>query len=301
MTSFDSTPKEPIKFFETCFFGSGLSSLKAKFEGNLFLEGYYNKERDVMLVQRYLPLGDERGELLEAETNLREIELSFEDFLVEEFPRQVIVSKRLIREYYRGDKGVAAMFFDTTLLSLYRMLLNKDERESSRILDLLEKSVVSVLNYTYRLFGDIFPESPVLKKVRDYMLVRTGKLRKPLKCIYSPLSLKQLQLIFKMCKSANFIDKGSREEDFFSVFQGKNPVNKLIWTDTLYALYSFIRGIEGKGIHQIGHGKWELVADCFDHYRKGQIFPKQLLNPSPGTRERTEELGNIIAMFNDPV
>jgi hypothetical protein len=180
------------------------------------------------------------------------------------------------------------------------MLEDVDKRERTEILDSFEKSIRQLIDFTIGLFGDIFPDTPISKKVRDYMSIRSGKLKKSKATITSRLKAKQLQDIMGVAKQLEFIGDDTDLFDFVSVFSGEIPRRKIIWTDTIFTLAQFIKGIQGTAIKPLGHGKWYAVADCFQHYKRGKLLPEQLSKSSHGSKERMQQLDKLIAAFNDP-
>lgn len=300
MNPFQSTIKEPIKFFESYFVKNGIAFLREKFESDENPEGYYNKSRDVLIIQRHFPPEYQEGILLEEDTNIRQIEMSFDEYVLKEFTEESVKSKELIRESYLNDKGFNAMLFDRILVSIVKNLRICEKEENSTERKSFETSLISILNYTARLYKDIFPHSDAYKMTIDYMMIRTGKIKKSSGKIISSYNYKQLSGILEVGKRLSFIDENTQETDFISVFKNRIPVNKIIWTDTIFTLSEFIKGIEQNGVSSIGHGKWDAISNCFCHYQKGTIFPYQLMKPGAGKNERIVELKNFIAEFNDP-
>ncbi len=304
MKPFESNIEDPLYFFKSFLNNDGVGFLRKNFESNDQEDSHrFVAERDLITLLRNFRPGEEKGTLVDEETNLFEIEITFDEYRKEEVAYEVLKAKRLIKEFWLSKgKDQNAWLYDKILIFSLQSLKYLEKKENVEKKKFIETAIISILNYSCKLYSFHFPNAGPFSKVNEYMQNRNGIKKKRnghiLKTNYSP---KQLFGIYERGVDLGFISENTTRDEFAAVFSGWRPINKIVWADNIYTLAFFIKSIEGHGLESIGRGKWLIVSDMFSTNDFDLLKPNQLSGSSPGKHERLNDLNFFIEEFNNPI
>lgn len=240
MKRIESSFEEPLLFLKRVIQPDGEEYLRYLFENPTESNCWFNQETGNLDCIRILPWNDNRGFLLDGETNEREFELSFQEFVQQEFEMQILSSKNLINKQSKTNgKDQDAKLYSIILLDCLEIQKAVDSDIDFVFYHLVYQYIRQILTYVFRKFENRFPNTIEIKRVNNYYNKKkesnlTGYKLKP--------QQRNSHLIdfFSYLRDHGFVTKKTRYTSIYEFFQGKIPKKKIDWNKDLHELKNFI-------------------------------------------------------------
>ena len=260
---FVSTIDDPLKFFKAYLKSGGEDYLKLRFESYKERDGEHDKEKGLIYIQKCLPPGIQRGELLDEETNCREYNLTFDEYFREELTRQAKLTSALIQEKRRTNG-------DDQDLKLYKTVLNECVDIHKEIMARVKLNFGIELGFLihalYKMAFDLFekdhPKIPASIFAKRYFQKQkdpniTGFKLKP-----HIWFLRRKDFYDGLIKYSYIANRDVKSLDEF--FRGEKPVAKINWIKKLNELKYFINRICNKEIlEKVPGQQWKYLGEIF--------------------------------------
>jgi len=263
MNPFESTIDNPLRFLKAFFRFDGYSFLEKQFVNSDDPDFKYDNKLKVIIAQGILPREDQRGELLDEETNTREYEITFPEYVSNEFVKQFDITKKLIGNQSRHNS-------DGQDRKLYRMILI-DCLELQKIADSdpnlpfkndVNKYISSVLTYVYRKFNQYHSGIRELVGVMNYYNKQKSNLT-GFKLRTQPRNGSVVEFIIFL-KMHGFIHRRTAKTSVIEFLDGKIPNTKINWIRDLHELVGFIKMLCDKSILEKKPGHpWKYLDKVF--------------------------------------
>lgn len=299
MDPFKSTTESPLRFLTAYLYNDGESYLQKQFESSALPGFTYIPERDINYVIKILPHGDNRGELLDEETNEREFELSFPEFVREVFIEQLKITKGLIyQQSKQNTDGHDLKLYKHILIDCLYIQKSIDNIPELNFKSELSKFNSSILSDAYNKFERYHPKTPEYQHVKQYFRKKTDSNCTGFKLNPPPRNA-SLKDIFERMMAKEFVAKGKMTEvSLHQFFNGEIPKSKINWEKDLYELKYFIDVIIDGGILLKNPGQqWKYMKDIFTC--QGEVLEKDWNKnhnklKSPEKRQAIENLASML-------
>lgn len=263
MNPFESTIEDPLRFLKEFINGDGYSYISELFEISNDPEFKYDSERNVIIAQGILPRGDIRGELLDDETNTREYEITFPEYVSNEFDRQFDITKILINNLFHSNS-------DEQNRKRYRMILIdclKQQKIADSNPDLpfkhdINRYLLRVLNYSIRKFNPYYSGLSELTQVNRYY----QKQKSNLTGFKLKIQLRNgtVDEFIDFMKDQGFIDRRTHNKSVKEFLDGNIPHTKINWIRDLHELVGFINILYDDSILVKKPGqRWKYLYEIF--------------------------------------
>lgn len=266
MEPFESTIESPLRFLFSYLKCEGESYLHRQFVSADEIDFNYIPARDVIYVQKILPRNTTRGEILEEKTNTCEYELTFSEFVQQEFDQQLKITKGLIyqKSTQNGDDQDKKLY-KHILLNCLDFQISIDKSPELNFRPELNKFISQFLKYAYSKFEKYYPKTLEIQRVKRYYERRsdsnyTGfKLKPPPR--NAPLK-DTVELMF----IKEFVTKHTKSESIHQFFNGEipKPEKRIDWNKDLHELKFFIDQIYNDDIlEKKKKQQWKYIKDVF--------------------------------------
>lgn len=240
MAPFKSTIESPLQFLFSYLKWEGESYLQRQFVRADEIDFKYIPDRDVIYVQKILPRNKTRGEILDVDTNTCEYELTFPEFVQEEFERQLKITKGLISQQSKkngDDKDLK--LYNYILLNCLEIQISIDKTPELNFQPELNNFIDRILAYANYKFEKYYPQTPAYQRVKRYYKTRvdanyTGFKLKP------PPRNAPLKVIVDRMFTKKFVTKHTKKESILQFFNGETPKLRIDWNKGLHELKFFI-------------------------------------------------------------
>ena len=299
MEPFISTIELPLKFLFSYIKYEGESYLHRQFVRADEIDFNYIPERDVIYVQKILPRNDTRGELLDEDTNTREYELSFPEFVQEAFEEQLKITKGLIYQKSKsnGDDQDLKLYIHI-LLNCLDFQISIDKTPELNFRPDLNNFISKVLTYVYNKFERDHSKTPEIQRVKRYYKTRTDSNCTGFKLKPPPRNAPLKDIIDRLYKN-EFITKSKNSDSLNQFFNGEMPKHRIDWNKELHELKYFIDVIiEGKILLNKPGQQWKNMQNIFtcqgEELKRGW-YKKHNKLKSPEKRLAIEEIASMLS------
>jgi len=240
MYPFESTIESPLRFLSSYLKHHGEGYIRKQYELSNEPDFCFDCTKGVIIVQKILPRNDLRGELLDDETNTREYELSWPEYVHDEFQRQIEISKRLIIEQSRQNgKDQDAKLYSKILIDCLEVQKYLDSTLEINFDTELNNFIRQILTYAYKKFNKYYSNIPEIKRVKSYYkdqnrLNVTGfKLKKQ-------IDSSNIKAFLERLYSNKFISKDTPQISITQFLKGRIPTLPIDWKKDPHELKFFI-------------------------------------------------------------
>jgi len=266
MNPFESTIESPLRFLSSYLKHNGEIYLRKQFELSNEPDFCYEGTKGVIIVQKILPRNDLRGELLDTETNTREYELSWPEYVREEFQRQFEKSKRLIIDQSKHNgKDQDAKLYSRILIDCLEAQKHADSLPKLNFQAELNNYIQQILSCAKIHFEKYYPDTIELKRVNKYYekgekINITGfRLRSEFLNSYRNYFLERIY-------SHEFVSKDTSAISIMQFFYGRIPDNPINWIKDLHELKFFIDSLcTERYLQEMPKQQWKHLRMVFIH------------------------------------
>lgn len=264
MNPFESTIESPLRFLNSYLKHYGEGYLRKQYELSNEPDFCYDPAKEVIIVQKILPRNNLRGELLNEETNTREYELSWTEYVHDEFKRQFEISKRLIIEQSRKNgKDQDAKLYSTILIDCLETQKEIDSLPKLNFQADLNNFIQQILTFTFRKFNRYYPGITEIKRVDKYY-----KNRKEINLTGFRVHLQTADFedFLKSLYSNNFVAKDTPTLSVQQFLTGKIPSVRINWMKDPHELKFFIDCLcNEKYLRKMPKQQWKHLRKVFIH------------------------------------
>jgi hypothetical protein len=240
MNPFESTIESPLRFLSSYLKHHGEGYIRKQFELSKEHDFCYDETKGVIIVQKILPRNDLRGELLDEETNIREYELSWSEFVYDEFKRQLEISKRLINEQSKHNgKDQDAKLYSKILIDCLEVQKYLDSTLEINFETELNNFIRQIITYAFKKFNKYYSNIPEIKRVKSYYkdqnrLNVTGfKLK-------NQIDSSNIKAFLERLYSNKFVSKDTPQISIIQFLKGSIPPIPIDWIKDPHELKFFI-------------------------------------------------------------
>ncbi|BBE17841.1 hypothetical protein AQPE_2000 [Aquipluma nitroreducens] len=296
MDRIESTLENPIRFLKRVVTSDGEEYLRFLFENPIEPNTWLIKDGSILDCIRILAWNDDRGILLDPKTNEREYELTFDQYVHEEFLNQIRISQILIFEksklngFDQDLKLYTSLLYD--LIDLHNTVDKSFELEFE---DELNYAIDQIIKYALRKFKRIYPDIPAYRLAkkhftRDRNSNITGfKLKAQRRNFPRPAFVQRLL-------DQSFVTR-TKTKYITQFLQGQIPDKKINWHKEPHELKYFIDCLCNTDIlESMPAQQWKYLTQIFTcqetELQKGWHRNHKLKNPSK--KQSIDELCGML-------
>ena len=240
MNPFESTINDPIHFIKSCISADWEKYFVYRYKNPLGMGEGFDAKRGIRFVQKSFPYTFDGGELLDEKNNIRQIDVDFEDFVIDEINLQIKITCNLIEKKNRNEG-------DDVKKGIYRHLVI-DCIDLQRHLDLimdhpLENGIThylkSVLIFLEKLFARYYPKLTELNSAKRYYNKRVDLNLTGFK-LKQQVRVSTMRTFIEVIYNEKFVTKGTRSLSILQFFKGMIPTTQINWDKDLHELKFFI-------------------------------------------------------------
>ncbi|WP_346855389.1 hypothetical protein [uncultured Draconibacterium sp.] len=241
MPLLQSTLESPLLFLHHYLRHNGTIILKQRFVSSKAPNYHYNEEQNVIVAQAILPRTDQRGELLDPETNTREYTITFKEYVAEEFRKQLSISKNLIRDKRRkNDLKQNLEYYREIINECYEFQRWVDAAFDLRFRKDIQYYITGIGNYSWKIFSKKYPAIPEIRQVKRYLDISSKAKETGFR-----LEIQQrngsIDEFIEYLKDRKFISPRTKKKYLIQFFNGRIPDHKINWIKAPHELVFFIR------------------------------------------------------------
>jgi len=298
MPLLQSTHESPLLFLHHYIQHDGTTFLRQRFVSYRASNYYYSEEQDVIIAQGILPRNDKRGELLDEETNTREYTITFKEYVIEEFQKQLTISKKLIREQSKSNTdGQDLKLYKRTLIDCLDAQKWVDSQRDLKFKKEIESLIRGILTYVHRKFYKYYSTIPEYKAVKDYYdNKRVGNITGfKLKTQVRNARIKD---IFELMLG-NFISRKTNRKSFEQfLLEGAKPQSPIDWNRERNELWYFITKLCSEEILQNRpKQRWKNLDGVFTQNGTKLESNWYRNNNKLQNLEKIEEIDSLVRLF----
>ncbi len=273
MNRVESSFDYPLSFLKRVAEPDGEEYLRFIFENPDEDNCWFNHVTGKLDCIKILPRNDKRGTLLDEETNEREFELSFSEFVEEELEKQIEISKNLIFEQSKQNgQDKDAKLYNIVLLDCLKMQKGIDSSTDHQFTENITRSISKILTYVYNKFESRYPKTREIKSIFSYFQKRKVTNITGFKLKFQKRNASLTEFIGYL-KKHRFITGNTSASSVLEFFKGKIPRNKINWNKDLHELKYFIDSICYDDIlDKKPKQRWKHLHEVFTCH--GEALPK---------------------------
>lgn len=265
MNRIESTLEEPLLFLKRVIQLDGEEYLRFLFENPSAANCWYNQETGYLNCIKILPWNDARGHLLDKETNEREYELIFPEFVKEEFDHQNEITKRLIyNQIKQNGKGQNEDLYSVILIECLEAQKYVDSKLDLNFKEYLNDFIRNILTYVYTKFEKRFPKTSEIQHVKKYYRTRNDSNTTGYKLKAEVKVGRQFKDFIEYLYRHEIVSKSTNEESIRQFFYCEIPKCKIDFQKDPHELWYFIKNIcNDKILENMPGQKWKYLDQIF--------------------------------------
>ncbi|MDP2891491.1 MAG: hypothetical protein Q8P34_21310 [Bacteroidota bacterium] len=265
MNPFESTIESPLQFLFAYIKYEGESYLHKQFVSAKEIDFRYNPEGDVIYVQKILPRHQTKGEVLDEEKNICEYELTFVEFVQNEFECQYKISKRLIddRSGLNGDDQDKKLY-KQILVNCLEAQKYIDSLPDLNFITEINQFIRRTLSHVYRKFDIYHSKLPEIKLVKNYYLAKSNSNITGFRLKGEVRSTRQFRIFVDYLFRKQFVTTKTNTVSIEIFLKGGFPKSKIDWCKDLHELKFFIDEMLNAKILEKNPGQpWKYFDQIF--------------------------------------